>query len=255
MGTSNTCASTSDRNYRQLILKIIILTASLLMQAAADAKQSTCFGSSSNGKIINALRLPVSGINFTSYSSFAIWMGRTYVHSQVKQIIVQAYKTLEEVRPTSVYKYAETGFKQGGKFSPHKTHQNGLSVDFIVPVLNRKGKSVHLPSHASNHWGYKIEFNSRGRYRGYRIDFPAMAAHLVALDKTAKSNGLGLVRVIFDPKMQHRLFATEYGPYLKKHIRFSKRRSWVRHDEHYHVDFKVPCKKYSEHKQHQMRKL
>jgi len=24
-------------------------------------------------------------------------------------------------------------------------------------------------------------------------------------------------------------------------VRFSTRRSWVRHDEHYHVDFDIPC--------------
>ena len=30
--------------------------------------------------------------------------------------------------------------------------------------------------------------------------------------------------------------------YLKDNIQFSKRRSWVRHDEHYHVDFAIPCK-------------
>ncbi|OOF30883.1 hypothetical protein BZJ20_08950 [Salinivibrio proteolyticus] len=34
---------------------------------------------------------------------------------------------------------------------------------------------------------------------------------------------------------------TQYGLYLKQHIQLSTRRSWVRHDEHYHVDFAVPC--------------
>ncbi|MDH5765520.1 MAG: replication initiation protein, partial [Gammaproteobacteria bacterium] len=28
----------------------------------------------------------------------------------------------------------------------------------------------------------------------------------------------------------------------KKNIQFSTKRSWVRHDEHYHVDFSIPCK-------------
>ena len=26
-----------------------------------------------------------------------------------------------------------------------------------------------------------------------------------------------------------------------EHVQFSKQRSWVRHDEHYHVDFSIPC--------------
>jgi penicillin-insensitive murein endopeptidase len=29
--------------------------------------------------------------------------------------------------------------------------------------------------------------------------------------------------------------------YLKQKLPFMKGKSWVRHDEHYHVDFAVPC--------------
>jgi penicillin-insensitive murein endopeptidase len=29
---------------------------------------------------------------------------------------------------------------------------------------------------------------------------------------------------------------------LKQNLRFMKNKPWVRHDEHYHVDFAVPCK-------------
>ena len=47
--------------------------------------------------------------------------------------------------PDTVYKYTETGFENGGKFRPHKTHQNGLSVDFMTPVKNKNNESVHLP--------------------------------------------------------------------------------------------------------------
>jgi len=39
-----------------------------------------------------------------------------------------------------------------------------------------------------------------------------------------------------------RLFATPRGPYLQQHLSFMKAKPWVRHDEHYHVDFAVPCK-------------
>lgn len=38
------------------------------------------------------------------------------------------------------------------------------------------------------------------------------------------------------------LFKTKYGQYLRDNIQFSKKRAWVRHDEHYHVDFSIPCK-------------
>ncbi len=170
-------------------------------------------------------------------------MGRTYVHSKVKEIIIDSYKILEVEQPRKVYKFAETGFKNGGQFKPHKTHRNGLSVDFMTPVVNEKGESAHLPTNLLNKLGYNIEFDVNNKYKKYSIDFEALAAHIVALDKTAKKKGYGLWRVIFDPKLQGYLFKTKYAEYLKENINFSKKRSWVRHDEHYHIDFAIPCLK------------
>ena len=180
--------------------------------------------------------------NYVSYSSVARLAGRTYVHSAVKKIIVAAYQDLEIEQPKKVYKYAETGFKQGGPFKPHKTHRNGLSVDFMTPVHNKEGQSVHLPTNPLNKFGYKIEFDDKDQFEGLTIDYEALAAHIVALDKQAKKQGYDLWRVIFDPKLQPNLLKTQYADYLRKNIEFSKKRSWVRHDEHYHVDFSIPCK-------------
>lgn len=80
-----------------------------------------------------------------------------------------------------------------------------------------------------------------GRYKDSRIDYEALAAHLVALDKAAKKRGHSIWRVIFDPHLQSGLCSTQYADYLKKKIALSQKPSWVRHDEHYHVDFVVPC--------------
>ena len=206
------------------------------------AKTSTCYGTTAHGRLENGVQLSSKGNNYTSYSVTAELLGRTYVHSTVKEIIEDAYRSLEIEMPKKVYKYAETGFKEGGKFSPHKTHQNGLSVDFMVPVVNIKGKSVHLPTHVFNKLGYAIEFDKKGHYEEYSIDYEAMAAHIVSLHKKAQEKGAKIWRVIFDPTLQPYLFRTKYGKYLKTHINFSKKKSWVRHDEHYHVDFIVKCK-------------
>ena len=203
---------------------------------------SICYGTTTNGRLEGGVQLPLNGPNFESYSALAATLGRTYVHSKVKQIMVDAYALLENTSPGKVFKYAETGFKQGGQFKPHKTHRNGLSVDFMLPVVNQKGESVHLPTHPFNKWGYAIEFDQKGHYKQYNIDYEAMASHLVALHKAATKNGAGLWRVIFDPGLQPYLLNTRHGSYLKENIRFSKKRSWVRHDEHYHIDFQVPCK-------------
>lgn len=221
-------------------MKYLIIFFSFLA-CDAFAAQSICFGTTSNGRLENGVELPASGKNYIGYSSITRLAGRTYVHSSVRSIIVNSYKTLEQEQPDKVYKYAETGFKNGGQFKPHKTHRNGLSVDFMVPVINKKGKSVHLPTNPLNKFGYNIEFDTQGQYGTLSIDYDALAAHIVVLHQEAKAQGYNLWRVIFDPKLQPPLFKTKYSAYLKKYITFSKKRSWVRHDEHYHIDFKIAC--------------
>ena len=205
------------------------------------ASASQCFGNTQNGRLEGGVKLPFAGKNFVSYSRSADLAGRTYVHQEVATIVTSAYGALATSHPNKVFKYAETGFKQGGQFKPHKTHRNGLSVDFMVPVLDAQGRSVHLPTHLFNRLGYDLEFDHQGRLQQWTIDFEALAAHLVALHQAATAQGRDLQRVIFDPKLQPQLLATKHGDYLSKYLRLSKRQAWVRHDEHYHVDFVVPC--------------
>ena len=112
----------------------------------------------------------------------------------------------------------------------------------MTPVTDGSGASVHLPTSPLNKFGYNIEFNEKDKYEGLKIDYEALAAHVVALHKQAKKRGFDLWRVIFDPKLQPKLYKTQYASYLRKNIKFSTKRSWVRHDEHYHVDFSIPCK-------------
>ena len=222
--------------------KIITLATLISISPIAFAKTSTCYGTTSNGRLENGVKLPSGGKNFESYSTVAKLAGRTYVHSSVKEIIVEAYKALETEQPNKIYKYAETGFEEGGQFKPHKTHRNGLSVDFMTPVMDKRGKSVHLPTNMFNRYGYDIEFDKNDQFEKLTIDYEALAAHIVALHQQAKKQGHDLWRVIFDPQLQPNLFKTKYAAYLKQNIQFSTKRSWVRHDEHYHVDFSIPCK-------------
>lgn len=222
-------------------MRLRLIPGMLLAPLFANATDSTCYGTTSNGRLEDGVKLPIEGRNFVSYSTTAALLGRTYVHSRVREIILAAYEWLEKETPGKVYKYAETGLKEGGSFKPHKTHRNGLSVDFMVPVLDDKGTPVHLPTNPFNKFGYSIEFDKTGTYDKLRIDFEAMAAHIVALHKSARKRDLDLWRVIFDPGLQPYLMRTQYGDYLKANIRFSTKPSWVRHDEHYHVDFAVPC--------------
>ena len=211
-------------------------------QSSVLGQESTCYGTTSNGKLENGVKIPSEGSNYVSYSAMAGMLGRTYVHSTIRDVVVEAYRILETEQPGKVFKYAETGYAEGGPFKPHKTHQNGLSIDFMVPVVNQQGESVYLPTHMLNKYGYNIEFDARGRYEDYRIDYEALGAHIVALHKAARQNKIEIWRVIFDPQLQPNLLKTKYGPYIKQNVQLSKKRAWVRHDEHYHVDFKIKCK-------------
>ena len=227
----------ASKKYWEKFLSILILFTSV-----AVAEESTCYGTTSDGRLESGVKLPASGTNFEGYSTIARAAGRTYVHSHVSEIILAAYKSLETTNPDKLFKYAETGFEEGGQFKPHKTHRNGLSVDFMVSVIDKTGKSVHLPTHPFNKFGYNIEFSNDGTYEEFTIDYEAMAAHIVALHKESIKRGYDLWRVIFDQQLQPNLFKTKHGNYLAKNIQFSKKPSWVRHDEHYHVDFAIPCK-------------
>ena len=223
-------------------MKLYCLFTLLLVATTACSAESTCYGTTLDGRLEGGVKLPATGKNYVGYSTMARLAGRTYVHSKVRDIVVTAYKALETEQPNKVYKYAETGFKHGGLFKPHRTHRNGLSVDFMTPVTNTDGKSVHLPTHPLNRFGYDIEFDATDMYDGLKIDYEALAAHIVALHKAAKTLGHDLWRVIFDPGLQPNLYKTQYAAYLRAHIQFSNRQSWVRHDEHYHIDFAIPCK-------------
>jgi penicillin-insensitive murein endopeptidase len=220
------------------LLAIILFTA----LPGTALSESQCFGTVSNGRIEHSVKLPESGPNFTAYSSIAVAAGRTHVHSRVAAILAASYHALHTAHSELTYVYGEAGWPSGGRFQPHRTHQNGLSVDFFVPVRNAEGRSVALPTSPGTRFGYDIEFDRDSRFGEYSIDYEALAEHLYQLDIAARRQGSGIALVIFENAYLPRLFATRRGPYLKDKLHFMKGKPWVRHDEHYHVDFAVPCR-------------
>jgi penicillin-insensitive murein endopeptidase len=222
---------------RGAAIVIVCLTAA----GPPSAAESTCYGTTASGALRDGCELPASGKNFSSYSRLGRLMGRTWVHCSVRAVVVESYAAIATVSPKTVFVYGETGLAAGGRFRPHKTHQNGLSVDLMVPVLDTAGRSVPLPTSALNKFGYGIEFSLDGRFEDLAIDFEAMAAHLAAVRATAASANVGIRRVIFDPELQAKLRSTAAWPAIEG-LPFSTGRAWVRHDEHYHVDFEIPCK-------------
>lgn len=223
------------------LLAATLLLVACFAPAATARSESTCFGSTSDGRLENGWRLPRSGPNYTAYSVLGVLAGRTYVHSRVHRVMTAAYEALARSAPDRIFMYGETGWEEGGPFEPHKTHRNGLSVDHMVPMRDAAGRSVHLPTSPWNKLGYEIELDSQGRYAELRLDAEAMTELLYALHRAALDEGIDIWRVIFDPALQPLLHGTPRWPYLAEHVQLSTKRSWVRHDEHFHVDFRVPC--------------
>lgn len=222
-----------------LIICALVLA---LTATATVAAESVCYGTVSNGALRDGVQLPSEGPNFTSYSGLAILTGRTHVHSRVATVVTEAYAAVHAELPERVFVYGETGWRDGGRFRPHRTHQNGLSVDFFVPVLDEDGQSVPIPTSTFTRFGYDLEFDAKARLDDLQIDFEATAEHLYQLDRAARRHRAPITLVIFDVAYLPRLFATRRGPALKR-LPFLRRQPWVRHDEHYHVDFAVPCRK------------
>jgi penicillin-insensitive murein endopeptidase len=161
----------------------------------------------------------------------------------VRATLLDAYARLAITQPDVRWVYGETGWPRGGAFPPHQTHQNGLSVDFMVPVRNAVGRSERLPTWPWQRFGYALDFDSAGRGRGaaagLTIDFAALAAHLATLADVAQAHGLAVDVVILAPELERRVLATPEAAQFRGRIRFSRRPPWVRHDEHYHVNFRL----------------
>ena len=226
---------------RRLVLQLgACVMAVTCLSAPLHAKESTCFGTTSKGRLQNGVALPSSGANFSSYSSVGGAMGRMHVHSRVAKVMTAALADLARERPDTVYVIGETGWPKGGSFRPHRTHQNGLSVDIMVPVKDAQGRSVPLPTPASKRWGYDLEFDAQGRLDDLQVDFEALAALLAALQAQGRQQGVGIGLVIVEPSYLPRMRATRHGTRMAA-LPFMKGKPWVRHDDHVHLDFVLPC--------------
>jgi len=201
-----------------------------------DAK-SKSHGHVANGYITNAKRMPMRGDNYTSYSFLAYLVGRTFVHHKVRDCMLEAYKNCEKSSPNTTFVLGEIGFKNGNTFLPHRTHKNGLSVDFMSPLL--KNGKPYRRYHLLNLWGYNLDFDDTGKQGKIEIDYEAIAQHLWALNRAAKAQGMVLQKVIFDPVLRKKLATTSCWQKIK-HLPYTKNRVALRHDDHYHIDFGFP---------------
>jgi penicillin-insensitive murein endopeptidase len=209
--------------------------------AIENGKPSRSIGTTKDGRLINGKRLPTCGPNFAAYGYLPVALGRNSLNDRARTVVLDAYAMLERSHPSAHFLYGECSWPSGGRLRPHATHRNGLSIDFFVPV-RKSGEPAVIQTSIFNKCGYSLEFDQNGycSAQDCSLDAETMAAHLLALYQAAEDRGMRIRRVIFAPELQPLLLHTQLGPDVEKVVSFSKDRPWVRHDEHYHVDFENP---------------
>ncbi len=207
-----------------------------------NGESSQSLGMVSNGSLKNGKLMPFSGKNFQYFDTSSYTMGRAFVHSKVREIVLLTYEAMEKETPDHRYFLMETSNEKGGKLDPHHTHQNGLSIDFMTPLLKNGKEYNGLDTMGVTH--YFMEFDDNGYYKkdtSVTINFDIIALHLLQLNKEAQKQGMKIEKVIFKLELKDELFACKYGDMLKQSgIYFAQRLTPMVnsvHDDHYHVDF------------------
>lgn len=208
-----------------------------------DDTPSRSIGSVSNGKLKHGKLLPFYGDNYTYFDKVSYLSSRGYTSDLVSKIVVDSYADLKDVHPNRKFYLMEMSNKEGGKIAPHRTHQNGLSVDFMMPKLKNGKPDYSLDTLGRMH--YLLEFNDNGEYEedtDIKIDFDLIAEHILMLDQNARKYGSKIEKVIIKVEYKDELFSTPHGKKLKESgIYVVKGLSSLinrLHDDHYHIDFK-----------------
>lgn len=205
---------------------------------------SVSSGTVSKGSLKNGRLFPFKGPNFVYFDSTSYLDKHAFVHEKVLQTVLKTYERFEQMLPAFEFGLMECSNEHGGKIWPHRTHQNGLSVDFMSPMLKNGVSTTDFNTLGLPH--YLMDFNDSGVYTEdstYSINFNLLAQHLLILNEEAKKHGLKIEKVILKIALKDELFATEYGQKLKNSgIYFATKLSELidsLHDDHYHVDFTI----------------
>lgn len=199
-------------------------------------------GSVSKGSILNSKLLPYSGGNFQYFDKWSYLQGRAFLNGKVKSAVLNTYSDLKKKNPVRKYTVMECSHKEGGKLWPHRTHQNGLSVDFMMPLSKNGEPYYDLDDKGLKH--YLLEFNNKGEYekdKAVKIDFDATAQHILLLDRNARKLGYKIKKVIIKVELKDELYSTTYGKQIKEKgiyvVMGLTSKINALHDDHYHIDF------------------
>lgn len=199
---------------------------------------SRSVGTPASGRLENGHPIPPSGAGFVTYSYLGSALGRQYVHGAVRDLLVEALAACQRLRPDRRFVIGETGWPHGGRFWPHRSHENGMSVDVFLPVRDADGRAQKLGAWPWNRFGYGIDFDAQGRLGDLHVDFDDLGMLLVELGARAPAFGLRVQQILVAPEYVPLLLATPAGRTMGALAGAVQRRpvGW-RHDEHVHVDF------------------
>lgn len=211
-------------------------------QESLHTKSSLAKGTVSDGSLENGYMVPFKGDNYRYFDEISYVSDRAFLHEKVLNTALGAYKELNKLHPNRKFVIMECSNKNGGKIYPHRTHQNGLSIDFMSPLIKDGKPYYDLDILGGRH--YLLDFDAQGRYLkdlSVKIDFEMMAQHIWQLHQQGKKNGVKIKKVILNTNLKDDLFATATGKILKNSgIYFVQAlRPLINslHDDHYHIDF------------------
>ena len=207
-----------------------------------DSIPSISSGTVSNGSLKHGKLIPFYGDNYQYFDSWSYLQGRAFLNGSVLATVLKTYSILSVKSPYQQYRVMECSHENGGKLYPHRTHQNGLSVDFMMPLMKAGKPYYELDDKGVKH--YLLDFNDEGSYEkdvSISIDFERVAQHVLILDQQARKQGLKITKVIIKIELKDELFNCVSGKLLKNSgiyiVQGLTPKINKLHDDHYHIDF------------------
>jgi penicillin-insensitive murein endopeptidase len=207
-----------------------------------DSLASICHGTEAGGSMEHGKLMPFEGVNFRCYDTGSYLMGHEFMSDKMMNTLLNSYNELNTSAPGRKFCYMESGLVNGGPIPGHRTHQNGRSVDLMVPLVKDSMPYYGLDSCGGYH--YSLDFDDQGRYTRdstISIDFNLLGLQILSLDKQARKLGLHVKKVILKLELKDDFYATPNGKKVKnKGIYLAMNlppATNKQHDDHFHVDF------------------
>ena len=218
-------------------------------------------GTSASGTLSNPYKMDLYGKNFSYFSFFSYYgLGMCFTSDRVYNCLKDCMKSLETSCAGKHFYIMELSRKNGGKSLLHNTHRAGLSVDLMVPKINKSGRqSLFYDRFGLLH--YKLDFNADGKLtidKSVQIDFESLAKLIYELINSASKNGLVLSRVIIRNEIRDNLLRTKTAAKFNHNLIVSyPANKFVNemHDDHIHVDFRYRKKNSHENKKNNSNKF